>query len=905
MAPKLSLKSLLQGGESEHNPLTMSDEQILEQIYSTHVHTDTKFDVDSLFTLVDNTLRRSTHIVDNVVQGSQQSSEQVDDKIPQLNFSSPLCTLRQISAEMSCKPPGEEIAHKTTVAILNKLSKYEWDAKAVITVAAFAVEYGEFWLLAQLQPTDLLAKSVGVLKRVPLLTRPASLQKHRQPILELNNLVKATLQVIQLIFDLEKLTSYDTKDVPALIPAIEQIPVDVYWSIITVVAIVTQIDCLTTDSEHRQELSHYGQKINVILSKLRKQITLCRQQIAEAEYYRKLRKLFQTPTEVMEVFKVLIFSSDAPQPLFDGATKTTVKLEVLRKKNVYLLISTLEITEEEIWVIQRVYEGIKTKEQYKMVWIPVVEEWTEQLRKKLEVLKARMPWYVVQVSGGIAGYKYIKEEWHFKKKPTVVAWGMKAFPFTTADQDRIHDEINWVGPIVRDIHPTIATWMKEEKYIFFYGGKEKEWIQQFTKYATALANDAVIKEAKISIELFCVEKEDKNLLSRFWSGIESLFVTKVHKTVDAVTQEVQKMLSYKNETGWALVSKGSSVILSGHGTTILKTVAEFEKWKEIVIKRGFEVSFKEYHDRIVRTTHRCSHLEIPNVAGKLPDTIKCPDCPKTMEIFISYKCCHNQETVSLVHHKIHHMATLRRSIRSLLRREDEDEQNPLAISDQDLLHKVFATHLHSDTKFDAHSLFIIVQVILQGSTHIVDNVLQGTHENTPKAFHQNLPHPTFTYPLCTLKEISSQMCCKPPGLEIAHGTTMSILNLLSDYSWDAKAVLTLAAFALEYGEFWWLSQLQPTDALAKSVAILKRVSVLTKPAAVREHFLAIYEINNLIKTALQVIEAIFELQKFISYETIDVSAVTLAMDLIPLGVYWATITVVACVAQIDCLTTDS
>ena len=42
------------------------------------------------------------------------------------------------------------------------------------------------------------------------------------------------------------------------------------------------------------------------------------------------------------------------------------------------------------------------------------------LDKKFEFLKSKMPWYVVQHSGPIAGYKYIKEEWHFKKKPMVV-----------------------------------------------------------------------------------------------------------------------------------------------------------------------------------------------------------------------------------------------------------------------------------------------------------------------------------------------------------------------------------------------------------------------------------------------------------------------------------------------------
>ena len=149
---------------------------------------------------------------------------------------------------MSCKPLGPEIAHKTTLNILNKLSSYSWDAKAVLTLAAFALEYGDFWMLSQFQPTDPLAKSLAILKRVPVLTKPAQLKKHRQAIVELNNLIKASLQVIEAIFELEKLTTYDTKQVPALAPAMDQIPVDVYWAIITIVACVTQIDCLTTDS---------------------------------------------------------------------------------------------------------------------------------------------------------------------------------------------------------------------------------------------------------------------------------------------------------------------------------------------------------------------------------------------------------------------------------------------------------------------------------------------------------------------------------------------------------------------------------------------------------------------------------------------------------------------------------
>jgi len=57
---------------------------------------------------------------------------------------------------MSCKSPRDEIGHKTTLAILNKLSNYEWNAKAVLTMAAFALEYSEFWMHASSVPTILL-----------------------------------------------------------------------------------------------------------------------------------------------------------------------------------------------------------------------------------------------------------------------------------------------------------------------------------------------------------------------------------------------------------------------------------------------------------------------------------------------------------------------------------------------------------------------------------------------------------------------------------------------------------------------------------------------------------------------------------------------------------------------------
>ena len=151
---------------------------------------------------------------------------------------------------------------------------------------------------------------------------------------------------------------------------------------------------------------------------------------------------------------------------------------MLKKKNVFLFISTLDITEEEINILRPIHERTKSDSQYKIVWIPIVEEWTEPLKKRFEILKSKMPWFVVQHFVTIKGYKYIKEEWHFKKQPMVVTmspqgkilhhnafhmiqvYGLNAFPFTLQIEQNLTQEASWVGSLVKDIHPSIPIWVR-------------------------------------------------------------------------------------------------------------------------------------------------------------------------------------------------------------------------------------------------------------------------------------------------------------------------------------------------------------------------------------------------------------------------------------------------------------
>jgi hypothetical protein len=52
----------------------------------------------------------------------------------------------------------------------------------------------------------------------------------------------------------------------------------------------------------------------------------------ETKAYWKLKKLFLTPTEIMEVFKRLIYFEDNVKPLIDGSTKKPVCILFLYMK---------------------------------------------------------------------------------------------------------------------------------------------------------------------------------------------------------------------------------------------------------------------------------------------------------------------------------------------------------------------------------------------------------------------------------------------------------------------------------------------------------------------------------------------------------------------------------------------
>ncbi|CAL8073292.1 unnamed protein product [Prunus armeniaca] len=672
----------------------MSDTEILEGIYATHVvsHVHDSFDVHSLFSITQSIIKCSKQIIDNIdhktinvtepigvfdylllhlrPMATQVHADTRDGITVASSFSTPLCLLKSIIREA----PGEENAHDATLKILNKVSKYSWEAKAVLALAAFSLEYGEFWLTAQHQQSDQLAKSVAFLKGVPVLLKPENLKQRGQAVAQLNDVIMSTLQVIDCIFELEKLsiTYNEVKELREILAsARKDISVNVYWCIITTVACATNISLLTSDEGNTPELVQYAHKIIIILNKLKLHLKICKEEIEKLQTYMKLKQLFQIPTEIMEVMKTLIFFKDnVNTTILDGSTKKPVHIDILRTTNVLMFISSLDISEDYISLLKPIYDFTKKSNEYKIVWVPVVEKWTTELQVNFETLRVKMPWYTAGQAGAhIAGIKYIKEDWNFNGKPMLVVlnskselqhsnalrmisiWGKEAFPFDQKKEEELLLSLRdtWFTAVIDGIHTSVTEWIKQEKYIFFYGG-DSVWTNQFKEKATALKNDDILKRSKISLELYHVEKNANNdagddNFHTFWSAIETMFHIKVSsKQIDDVVRQVQKLLSCKDDkSGWAVLIQGRRIVTIGAGSTIYTVLEKYHTWNQqvtITIENFGQVFEQQHKEEVVKIGHVCSCFSIPSATGSTLAAMICYECGNPMETFFSYKCCH-------------------------------------------------------------------------------------------------------------------------------------------------------------------------------------------------------------------------------------------------------------------------
>ncbi|CAL9165348.1 unnamed protein product [Musa hybrid cultivar] len=221
-----------------------------------------------------------------------------------------------------------------------------------------------------------------------------------------------------------------------------------------------------------------------------------------------------------------------------------------------------------------------------------------------------------------------------------------------------------------------------------------------------------------------------------------------------------------------------------------------------------------------------------------------------------------------------------------------------AKSDDSLVVKqILATHSPDGRDIDTMPLLKLVEDILQRATPTVIVTPQAHLELVEDKAHHLEVVGMLEALAYTIHKISCELTCKCSGGGDGHATTLSLFNSLTNYSWDAKVVIALAAFAVSYGEFWLTAQLHTVNPLAKSVALLKQLpDILEHTEALKPRFDAL---NNLIKAMVDVTKCIVQFKELPSeYISPDAPDMAMALAHIPTAVYWTIRSVVACASQI-------
>ncbi|XP_076905168.1 protein SIEVE ELEMENT OCCLUSION B-like [Bidens hawaiensis] len=693
------------------------DNVIMKQVLDTHLPDGTEVDVKPLVQIVEEILRHatinagithadaSTSLVAHTDASKLESKSHQTNAVVILNILSHV--IDRLACEMSFKCLTGGDGHSIALSLFHTVGNFHWDAKLALILAAFALNFGEFWLLAQIYSSNQLAKSMAILRQVPMIMEHSAPLKPRFD--ALNKLIHSVIELTQCIIQFKELPSmYVSSEVPAMARALNTVPKAVYWNVRGLIACAAMITSLTSmgheygiSSTEMQswELSSLLLKINHLLDFLKKQLEECHRVIGEKkelDFRHSFNQLFDmVHIDNMKILRILLNPKDDPLPLFDGTTKQRVNLEVLRKRNVLLLISGLDMSRDELSILEQIYsesrvQGSRLDALYDVVWVPIVDpyvEYTDAMHVQFEDMKNSMPWYSVNHPSNIdrAVKRSIGDRWHFRNKPILVVldpqgrelspnalhmmwiWGSTAFPFTTAKEEALWRDETWrLELLVSGMDPNILNWVRDDKYIFLYGGDDIEWIRKFTRTAKAMANTAGIslemayvgkskkrENVRRAISTINVEKlsycwQDTTLIWFFWTRLESMLFSKLqlkradHHDQDPIMLQIKKLLSYDKDGSWALLCKGSNVLTSGHGSTMWQTLADFDLWKEHIPSRGFDLSFMEYHDKLHGEANNCCRFEFPYAAGRIPDNMRCPECHRVMEKHIAFLCCHDQ-----------------------------------------------------------------------------------------------------------------------------------------------------------------------------------------------------------------------------------------------------------------------
>ncbi|KAK4391151.1 protein SIEVE ELEMENT OCCLUSION B [Sesamum angolense] len=236
------------------------------------------------------------------------------------------------------------------------------------------------------------------------------------------------------------------------------------------------------------------------------------------------------------------------------------------------------------------------------------------------------------------------------------------------------------------------------------------------------------------------------------------------------------------------------------------------------------------------------------------------------------------------------MATFELSASGDGRRPDPVQKLIIMSDDTVITKQIQDTHSPDGRVIDCDPLLLIIEEILYRAVPL--GIQAAMQENSiPAGFTEGVLE-RLSY---VVNRISSEMTYKCLTSGDAHDIVISLLQLLSNYPWEGKLVLLLAAFVLMYSEFWILIKFHESSKLASKIAILKQVPEVEKLKRQLDG------LNNLIMLMLDLAKCIVGFYK-LPAQKVDLPELSGAVDTISAAIYWTARGIVFCAVYTSQLT---
>ncbi|KAJ1685294.1 hypothetical protein LUZ63_016684 [Rhynchospora breviuscula] len=470
-------------------------------------------------------------IVENVLNVSSKLYEPNGQEKSALGAIGPI--IHKISCEVSSNCSEIQGLEQRILRLLKSLEKFNWDAKIAITLAGFATNYAEFFLIDEVYTKNTTAISLLQLKRLGQKDIGNNGDTVKELVTKMTCIAKNIL-TLKIIQDNHPSTiSIDITDFQSAS----------YWIIYAILLCSLEI---SGQEVQRVLVDSIIKKIDGICSHFISKLKECQkheqeQKIIKEQYEIYVRIFGRRHDDNVSILEPLLNCKEDEELIYSKDPMKNIKLKDLANGSVIIVLSSFDIDvyREEVSLIEAFSNKTNTNGLYHIVWLPI----GHCNEETYATLVSNKPWYYLRfkslVRQTVVLKQYARKEWGFDEKPMMMVldngevihhdalsliqmWGDLAIPFKR-DQEttlwRDHGKSLEFKFLLDYLHDDFTRVEKESdsQYACLFGGRmlqksreaDEKWFADLAEKLMKAANEW--SNIKLKMAYLSANKEEVNL----------------------------------------------------------------------------------------------------------------------------------------------------------------------------------------------------------------------------------------------------------------------------------------------------------------------------------------------------------------------------------------------------------